>query len=502
MIDPAGGFAYFGTNPGMVVKIRLSNFTRIGALTLGGYNVDSAVIDPGAGFAYFGTLPGIVFKVRLSDFTLVDSLMLAPGESSLESAVIDPLGGFAYFGTFTNPAIVVKVRLSDFTRVGALTLNAGEYNLSSAVIEPAAGFAYFGTYGQPGIVVKVRLSDLTRMGALTVWSAGTLGSAVIDPARKFAYFGAGTWPGIVVRVDISEVATATATVTGGGTICPGGSTAILAALAGQSPWSLTWSDGVVQAALTSSPAGRSVSPTATTVYTVTAVSDASGPGTASGSAVVTLISPTPVVTAPGTVGAGSPNRTASVPSHAGSTYAWTIGNGTITAGEGSSQITFTAGTAGTPLTLSVLEMSSLGCPSDPGNATVTVAPSGSAVLFYTLTPCRILDTRNPTAPLGGPSLQPGATRTFDVVASTCSIPATAKAISVSLTMTQGTAAGNLRIYPGDGSPATNAISYTMGQTRTNNAILELAGDGSGTIGVYANSTGSVHFILDVYGYFE
>ena len=61
----------------------------------------------------------------------------------------------------------------------------------------------------------------------------------------------------------------------------------------------------------------------------------------------------PVVTAPALVGEDSPNRTASVVFHAGSSYAWTITNGTITAGQGTSQVTFRAGLQGT-LTLSVV----------------------------------------------------------------------------------------------------------------------------------------------------
>ena len=63
-------------------------------------------------------------KVRLSDFTRVAALTLNTGEDGgLFSAVIDTANGFAYFGTWTSPGIVVKVRLSDFTRVAALTLN-------------------------------------------------------------------------------------------------------------------------------------------------------------------------------------------------------------------------------------------------------------------------------------------------------------------------------------------------------------------------------------------
>jgi hypothetical protein len=51
----------------------------------------------------------------------------------------------------------------------------------------------------------------------------------------------------------------------------------------------------------------------------------------------------PVITAPGQVSSGSTGLSASVPAHGGSTYAWTLVGGTITAGQGTAEITFTAG---------------------------------------------------------------------------------------------------------------------------------------------------------------
>ncbi len=57
--------------------------------------------------------------------------------------------------------------------------------------------------------------------------------------------------------------------------------------------------------------------------------------------------------------------------HAGSKYSWSIQNGTITAGQGTSKITFTAGTRGS-LTLMVTEATNLGCVSQTTSATVTV----------------------------------------------------------------------------------------------------------------------------------
>ena len=64
-------------------------------------------------------------------------------------------------------------------------------------------------------------------------------------------------------------------------------------------------------------------------------------------------------------------------------------------------------------------------------------------------------------------------------------------------------AGNLRVYPTDiGIPETWTISFRAGQTRGDNAMSTLATDGTGTIGVKNDATGTVHVIVDVNGYFE
>ena len=79
-----------------------------------------------------------------------------------------------------------------------------------------------------------------------------------------------------------------ASVSGTAAICPGGSASIQANLGGTGPWTVTWSDGVVQSGVIASPASRSVSPAATTVYTVTNVVDAYCSNSGSGSATVTV----------------------------------------------------------------------------------------------------------------------------------------------------------------------------------------------------------------------
>jgi len=128
----------------------------------------------------------------------------------------------------------------------------------------------------------------------------------------------------------------------------------------------------------------------------------------------------------------------------------------------------------------------------------------AAAKFFTLLPCRVLDTRLlPNGPLAGPSLQPGATRSFTIPSAPCSVPADASSISVNATVTGPLQPGFLTMYPADSvRPLASSINFSAGQTRANNAILPLSGDGNGRITVFAGSAGAVHFILDVNGYYK
>jgi len=121
--------------------------------------------------------------------------------------------------------------------------------------------------------------------------------------------------------------------------------------------------------------------------------------------------------------------------------------------------------------------------------------------FFTLPPCRLVDTREAAGPWGGPALVAGAQRTFAVVGR-CLLPPSARAIAVNLAVTEATASGNLTLYPGGVPvPLVSAINYRPFQARANNAVVPLSA--TGTIGVYCNQgSGTTHFILDVSGYFQ
>jgi uncharacterized repeat protein (TIGR01451 family) len=122
--------------------------------------------------------------------------------------------------------------------------------------------------------------------------------------------------------------------------------------------------------------------------------------------------------------------------------------------------------------------------------------------FFTLQPCRVVDTRGAVAPNGGPAMSGQQTRAF-VMTGSCGIPATAKALSLNVTVTQATANGFVTLFPaGQPRPLASSINYPAGRTLANNAIIALdavgrmaafAGQGAGT---------TVHVIIDVVGYFQ
>jgi len=122
--------------------------------------------------------------------------------------------------------------------------------------------------------------------------------------------------------------------------------------------------------------------------------------------------------------------------------------------------------------------------------------------FYTVSPCRLVDTRDPVGPRGGPALLPSSRRDF-ILTGTCGVPSTARALSVNLAVTGSTAAGFLTLFPGNGiAPPTSSINFSTGQTRANNTVVLLATDGTGSLAVRNGGSGTVHFILDVSGYFQ
>jgi uncharacterized repeat protein (TIGR01451 family) len=136
----------------------------------------------------------------------------------------------------------------------------------------------------------------------------------------------------------------------------------------------------------------------------------------------------------------------------------------------------------------------------PGNNTATDTNTLTTLGFYSVAPCRVLDTRNAAGPLGGPPLTAGATRTFEMAGS-CDIPANATAVFGNITVVAPTADGHLRIEPaGNATPNVSRLNYSAGQTRANNGVFGLDPQGRIDI-VCVQASGSAGVIVDVAGYF-
>lgn len=126
------------------------------------------------------------------------------------------------------------------------------------------------------------------------------------------------------------------------------------------------------------------------------------------------------------------------------------------------------------------------------------APPPALSDFYTVSPCRVVDTRN----ANGPALSASQVRTF-TIAGSCGIPAGATSIVVNVTSIDSTVAGSLQLFPGNAFPlGTSVVSFAAGETRASNAILMLSTDGAGTLGVQNNAAGTAHLVLDVTGYMQ
>jgi bacillolysin len=171
-----------------------------------------------------------------------------------------------------------------------------------------------------------------------------------------------------------------------------------------------------------------------------------------------------------------------------------------TATSGAAWVTITPGRAGSGKAGYTVAANTTGSPRSTtltiGGHTITIF-QGADEDYFTVTPCRLVDTRS-TTPLSA-----GETRVFNITGS-CGIPSTATGVAINITSVSPTADGHIILYPGGlDRPDTSSINFATGKNRANNAVLALAPDGTGTIEGYASvAGGTVHLVLDVSGYFE
>ena len=124
----------------------------------------------------------------------------------------------------------------------------------------------------------------------------------------------------------------------------------------------------------------------------------------------------------------------------------------------------------------------------------------SGATFKTITPARVLDTRDGTG-LSGKFVN-GTARQLQVTGG--SVPAGATAITGNLTVTQQSAAGYLSVSPDapPTNPATSNLNFPVSDNRANGLFAPLDVDGALWIVYKSGAVGAkTQVILDVTGYF-
>lgn len=124
-------------------------------------------------------------------------------------------------------------------------------------------------------------------------------------------------------------------------------------------------------------------------------------------------------------------------------------------------------------------------------------------LYYPLTPCRVVDTRNPNSTNGGPAFL-GATQRDFQIRGNCGVPTTAKAVTLNVTVVNAMLQSWLTLWPSNVSrPYASTINFDAASVTpalANGAVVPLSAN-TLDLSVY-NSEGSVNVILDVTGYFQ
>lgn len=348
-----------------------------------------AALNDGTGCpAGSGTGSATVTVNPLPSVAIAAPASFCAGAAGLTASVPDAGAGATYawtisggtFGGSTTAPVVSFTPTGPTVTLGVsvtlpTTCTASSRRVVSLAPPPSAVVSGGGTicYGNEG-TIQVNLTG-TPPYSLT-WSDGVVQSGIASSIAQRNVRPAATTTYSVTAVQdancsgassgsatFNVVASPSAVMTSANaTICPGGSATLTVRLSGQGPYTLTWSDGLVET-VTGPERTRTVSPAATRKYTIGSVRNATCSVPGAGSTLVTVF-PDPsasVITVPVEVCAEAAGLTASVPdSGAGTLYTWSITNGTIDAGQGTRSLSWTAGSAGTAL-LSVAIRVAAGC---------------------------------------------------------------------------------------------------------------------------------------------
>ena len=279
------------------------------------------------------------------------------------------------------------------------TVPAGSTGNIASVADAGAGATYDWTIGGPGTITSgagtrsITFSPFASFGTMTIHVTVTLPGGCTDTKSKDVTVVSGA--GVTTHLSVTSPGTVTTGVPFNVTVTALDSTnAVATGYTGTVHFTST-SAGTLPGDYTflaGDNGTHTFSVTLTTLgaqsVTATDTSTASITGTAN--LTVTCDGTVPaaaVITAPAEVCANSTGNTASAATAGATSYAWSITNGTITAGQGTATITFTAGSSGS-VGLTVLPSDGGACPiATTGSESVPIRALPTATLPSSVEAC-------------------------------------------------------------------------------------------------------------------
>src|SRR5689334_16495164 len=117
--------------------------------------------------------------------------------------------------------------------------------------------------------------------------------------------------------------------------------------------------------------------------------------------------------------------------------------------------------------------------------------------YYPLTPCRVVDTRNPNGVNGGPIIGSGVQRDF-AIRGNCGVPATAKAVTMNIVVVTPATSGYLTVWPsGTDRPLVSSLNFASTDIALGNGAIMGVSANALDVSVYNGSNSTIHLVIDV-----
>jgi len=203
-------------SPTNIVKVAASTLTAVGTVLAlqSGEQYAYAMVSDGSTNLYVTCNTGKIVKVKMSDLTRVSVLTLADGE--LYALAIDAKHLYVATDDGSNTGKqLTRVVLSTFLEDSAITFEYGEtdsYTVLTDSTASACTYAYVGMDVSPGIIVKVSCSPFQRVSSMILHSANDVEDMTFDASHTYIYAVSESSPFAIVQVKVSDLSTVTTLV--------------------------------------------------------------------------------------------------------------------------------------------------------------------------------------------------------------------------------------------------------------------------------------------------